>query len=386
MTLTARSFATGSGVVLDLIRSGEATTRSQLVDRLGWSRVTLARRLDELLDAGLVVRDGQRGSSGGRPAEGLAVNKDAGLLLAMDVGSSHTRVAVTDLVSTVLVEDEADIGLFDGPDDIFSWALQVFEHLLASLGRPSSDVRGIGIGVPGPVDPATGVLGSPQLDPRWDGVRVADRLAPLPPDIVVAVDRDVNILAVGESRLAWQEHRDLVVIKAGIGVGAAFVHDGTPIRGARGGAGQLSAPLRDRLSEPLHRLETVASGGTVRDRLAGEGASIRTSADIVRLAEAGDERATAALAEIGSVIGYTIADVVGLLNPAAVVIGGDLAEAGEPFVGAIRRSIFGASHVFARQGLVVERARLGDKAGVRGASLLAQDALFESDRISRLTR
>lgn len=381
-----KHLSTGSGVVLDLIRSGEATTRSELVDRLGWSRVTIGRRLEELLEPGIVVRSGQQDSRGGRPAEEFAVNADSGVLLAMDIGSSHTKVGVTDLVSTVLSEDEADIGLFDGPDDIFDWAMQVFEHLLAAHGRSTADVRGIGIGVPGPVDSRTGILGSPQLDPRWDDVEISRYLGSLMPDVVVAVDRDVNILAVGESRLAWQEYRDLVVVKAGIGVGCAFVQDGDILRGSRGGAGQLSAPMRDRLSEPLRRLETVASGGTVRDELTRAGARIRTSADIVALVDAGDQDAIAALEEIGEVIGYAIADVVGLLNPSAVVIGGNLAEAGERFIGAIRRAIFGASHVFSRQGLVVERSRLGSKAGVRGASLLAQDALFDADRISRITR
>lgn len=381
-----KHLSTGSGVVLDLIRSGEATTRSELVDRLGWSRVTIGRRLDELLEPGIVVRSGQQDSRGGRPAEEFAVNADSGVLLAMDIGSSHTKVGVTDLVSTVLSEDEADIGLFDGPDDIFDWAMQVFEHLLAALGRSTADVRGIGIGVPGPVDSTTGILGSPQLDPRWDDVDISRYLGSLMPDVVVAVDRDVNILAVGESRLAWQEYRDLVVVKAGIGVGCALVQGGEILRGSRGGAGQLSAPVRERLSEPLRRLETVASGGTVRAELNRGGARIRTSSDIVALVDAGDEDAIAALEEIGGVIGYAIADVVGLLNPAAVVIGGNLAESGERFIGSIRRAIFGASHVFSRQGLVVERSRLGSKAGVRGASLLAQDALFDADRISRITR
>lgn len=380
-----RTPTTGSGVVLDLVRAG-VTTRSELLDRLGWSRVTLSRRLDELMGHGLIVPDGSRSSGRGRPREAFAVNRDAGVLLAMDVGSSHTRVGITDLISGVLSEDEADIGLFDGPEEIFSWADQVFAFMLRSLGRTPGDVRGIGLGLPGPVDTRTGVLGSPQLDPRWDDLRVAEWLWPLPPDVVVVADRDVNILAVGEARLGWPDHRDLIVVKAGIGVGCAFVLDGEIHRGSRGGAGQLSAPLRDRLSDPLRRLETVASGATVRDRLNRSGHRIRTSADIVALAAEGDREAVALLEEVGEVIGYALADVVGLLNPSAVVVGGNLSEAGERFLGPIRRAVFGASHVFSRHGLVVERARLAEKAGVRGASLLAQDALFDADRVSALTR
>src|SRR3546814_3167477 len=80
---------------------------------------------------------------------------DRGLLFAIDIGGSHTRVGITDLVSTVLVEDEADIGLSDGPDEVFAWARQVFDYLLRKLGKSPADVRGIGVGVPGPVDSST---------------------------------------------------------------------------------------------------------------------------------------------------------------------------------------------------------------------------------------
>jgi len=381
----SRKHTTGSGAVLDLIRAG-VTTRGDLQEQLGWSRVTLRRRIDELFEHGLIVHEGVE-STGGRPREALAVNKDAGVLLALDVGSSHTHVAVTDLVSGVLSEDEADIGLFDGPEAIFSWAGQVFDFLLGALGLPRDAVHGIGIGVPGPVDSHTGVLGDPQLDPRWDGVAVGDYVKDWGrAGAVVAVDRDVNLLAEAESRLGWPDVRNMVVVKAGIGLGCAIVADGRVVRGSRGGAGQLSAPLRERLSEPLRRLETVASGAVARDRLAASGQRIRTGNDIVALVAGGHEDAAGVVEEIGAVLGYALADVVGLLNPAALIVGGTLAELDERFLDPIRRSAFAASHAFARRELRVERSRTGAWGGVKGASLIAQDRLFEPDRISALTR
>jgi predicted NBD/HSP70 family sugar kinase len=378
----AHTLATGSGVVLDLIRAGVATTRSDLVERLGWSRVTLARRLDELLDFGLIVSAGQLDSRGGRPPEEFAVNRDDGLLLAVDIGGTHTRVGITDLVSEVLTEEEADIGLSSAPEDVFAWANSVFDVLLAQLGRARSDVRAIGVGVPGPVDASTGVLGSPHQDPQWEGLRIADSFPGY--DAIVVADRDVNVLAVGEARLGWPEYRDLTVVKLGIGVGSAFVLDGAVYRGSRGGAGQLTAPGSG--NGPLQRLETLASGGTIRSRLRDGGVEVETSAQIVALARSGHARTLELLDEVGVTVGRAVATAVSLLNPQVVVIGGNLAEAGERFLGTIRTALLGAVEQFAGAGLVVEQARLGNKAGVRGASLLAQDALFAADRISRLTR
>lgn len=385
----AHILSTGSGVVLDLIRSGEATTRTDLIDQLGWSRITLARRLDELLAASIIVIAGQRDSRGGRPAENFAINKDAGVLLGVDIGGSHTRVGITDLVSTVLIEDEADIGLWDGPDEVFTWARQVFDHLLRRLGKSWSDVRGIGVGVPGPVDAATGRLASPQVDAQWQDVLVKDYF-PAEFSAIFAVDRDVNIMAVGESRLGWPEYRDLTVLKVGLGIGCGLVLDGRVYHGARGGAGDFSHTDRGG-SEPCRCgrtgcLEAIASGYAIRDALNERGYRIRTSADIVELARTGNTDAVGLLESAGERIGTALVDVVGLLNPAAVVIGGNLAEAGEPFLASIRHALHTRARDFSGAGLVIAPSRLGHKAGVLGASLIAQDALFDADRISHLTR
>lgn len=380
----AQGLSTGSGVALALIRSGKATTRNDLIEALGWSRITLARRLDELLAASIIISVGQLDSRGGRPPETFAVNPHAGLLLAVDIGGSHTRLAITDLVSTMLSVDEADIGLSEGPAEIFEWSSQVFDHMLRRLGKTRNDVVGIGVGVPGPVDVASGRLAAPQIDRQWEGILVREYFAGRYDHAVFAVDRDVNIMALAEARLGGSGYTNLVVAKAGMGLGLAFVLDGQVYRGARGGAGDASKPRLD--GGRLQRLEAVASGAVIRAELVRRGYKVRTSADIVEFARQGDAATLALVEQAGSTIGQTLADVVGLLNPEAVIVGGNLAEAGDAFLLPIREAIFAGARSFATQDLVVEPSRLGHAAGVTGASLIAQDALFDSDRISRITR
>ncbi|MFC5931285.1 ROK family protein [Cryobacterium melibiosiphilum] len=384
----AHAMSTGSGVVLDLIRAGIAT-RPALIDELGWSRITLARRLDELLHAGIIVVAGQSDSRGGRPAESFALNKDAGLLLSVDIGGSHTRVAITDLVSTILIEDQAEIGLWEGPDTVFTWANQVFDYLLRGLGKSRADVRGIGVGVPGPVDAATGRLAAPQIDAQWNDVLVKDHF-PQDYSAIFAVDRDVNVMAVAESRLGWPEHRDLTVLKVGLGIGCALVLDGRVYRGSRGGAGDFSHSFRHgtELCSCGQRgcLEAVASGYAIRRELNALGYRIRTTGDIVALSRMGSPDAVRLLSAAGAEIGHALVDVAGLLNPALIVIGGQLAEAGDPYLSSLREALLARVRAFSGTGLTVEPSRLGNKAGVLGASLIAQDALFDADRISHLTR
>jgi len=385
----AHVIATGSGVVLDLIRSGQATTRSDLIARLGWSRITLARRLDELLNAEIIVSAGQSDSRGGRPPEEFVVNKDAGLLLALDIGGSHSRLAITDLVSTILLEDEADIGLNHGPDDIFDWSCQVFDHLLGMLGKSRADVRGIGVGVPGPVDSSSGRTASPQINAQWADVVVKDYF---PDDYraVFAVDRDVNILAVGEHRLGWPEYEDAIVLKVGMGIGCGLVFGGQIYHGDRGGAGDLahtpSGGAEVCLCGRTGCLDTVASGRAIKRELLAIGATVRTSADIVALADTGHAGVARLLSSAGEHIAESLVNPVALLNPSAVIIGGNIAHAGAVFLDSIRAGLLRDATAFSRRDLVVIPAKLGHQAGVIGASLIVQDALFEPDRISRLTR
>ena len=370
-------------MVLDLIRSGEATTRNDLLERLGWSRITLARRLEELLNASIIMSVGQLDSRGGRPPETFAVKPDSGVLLALDIGGSHSMVAITDLVSNILSVDQADIGPSQGPAEIFEWAGQVFDHMLDRLGKTRVDVLGIGVGVPGPVDVTTGRLASPQVDAQWDGIAARDYFASRYGHAVLAVDRDVNVMTLAEARRGTVKYRDIVGIKAGIGIGLGFVLDGAVYRGARGGAGDLSRPRIG--GGRLQRLETVASGAVMRAELVARGYKVRTGADIVELADRGDHRTLSLLEETGTILGQTLADIVGLINPEAVIVGGSLAAAGDAFLTPIRDAIYAGAREFATRDLVVERSGLGAVAGLTGASLLAQAALFEPARISRLT-
>ena len=370
-------------MVLDLIRSGEATTRNDLLERLGWSRITLARRLEELLNASIIMSVGQLDSRGGRPPETFAVKPDSGVLLALDIGGSHSMVAITDLVSNILSVDQADIGPSQGPAEIFEWAGQVFDHMLDRLGKTRADVLGIGVGVPGPVDVTTGRLASPQVDAQWDGIAARDYFASRYGHAVLAVDRDVNVMTLAEARRGTVKYRDIVGIKAGIGIGLGFVLDGAVYRGARGGAGDLSRPRIG--GGRLQRLETVASGAVMRAELVARGYKVRTGADIVELADRGDHRTLSLLEETGTILGQTLADIVGLINPEAVIVGGSLAAAGDAFITPIRDAIYAGAREFATRDLVVERSGLGAVAGLTGASLLAQAAVFEPARISRLT-
>src|SRR5699024_7824861 len=133
----------------------------------------------------------------GRPPATFAFNPGARIVLAADLGVSHGRLAVTDLASTVLAQTATDMSIADGPEAVLESVRATFMTMVEELGRPLSDVAGVGVGLPGPVEHRRGRAISPPIMPGWDGFDVPGHLEQTLPAPVL-VDNDVNIMALGE--------------------------------------------------------------------------------------------------------------------------------------------------------------------------------------------
>src|SRR5499426_2397356 len=142
---------TGAGRVLSLIRDGEAVTRADLARRTGLARSTVAQRVEALLAHQLVYEAGGSASTGGRPPTVLAFNQGAGVVLVADLGATHSRLVVSDLAGAPLAETTFDLDIAEGPEIVLEQVNEAFGGLLTEIKRSGTDVRGVGVGVPGPV-------------------------------------------------------------------------------------------------------------------------------------------------------------------------------------------------------------------------------------------
>ena len=95
-------------------------------------------------------------------------------MLVADLGATHARVAVSDLAGEPLAETTADMDIALGPEKVLGWTSDRFAELLAETGHAAGDVRGIGIGVPGPVEFASGRPVNPPIMPGWDGYSIPE--------------------------------------------------------------------------------------------------------------------------------------------------------------------------------------------------------------------
>jgi predicted NBD/HSP70 family sugar kinase len=374
----ARSPVGGAGLMLELIRNGRAVTRADLVRRTGLSRSTVGHRLEVLLEHHLVREDGASASTGGRPPTALAFNPEAGVVLIADLGATHARLALTDLAGDTVAEVEDDLDIATGPEAVLGAVGERFRALLEGAGRSRGAVRGIGVGVPGPVAFSTGQPVNPPLMPGWDGFSIphwfGGRYA-----APVLVDNDVNVMAMGEQRTQWKDCEHLLFVKVGTGIGCGIAAERRIRRGALGAAGDIGHVRVSGHDDVLCRcgnpgcLEAVAGGHAIAVRLREAGRDASRSRDVVRLVRAGDPLAIRLVRDAGRCLGEVLATCVNLFNPGAIVIGGALGQAHEPLLAGVREVTFRRSPPLATRHLRIVPSRLGVRAGVVGAGMMIRE-------------
>ena len=196
------------------------------------------------------------------------------------------------------------------------------------------------------------------------------------------VDNDVNIMAVGEHWATWRDETFLLFVKIGTGIGSGIVADGRVHRGADGAAGDIGhihVPDHDDVvcrCGNVGCLEAVAGGGAMATRLAELGLPTRTGRDVVHQVLAGQPDAVRLIRQAGHAIGGVLAACVNMLNPAVIVIGGDVAEAGEPLLAGIREVVYRRSLPLATGHLRIALSALGDEAGITGAAVMVIESIL----------
>jgi predicted NBD/HSP70 family sugar kinase len=376
--------AVRTGELFDLLRDGRPWTRAQLAEATGLARSTVATRIDTLTRLGLIAPFGGARSTGGRPPALFALNRSARRVVGVDIGATHVRAALTDLDGAILGEVDARIAVTEGPEVVLGWVVESVRDLVARTERPLSDLGAIGIGLPGPVEHSTGRPINPPIMPGWDRYDVPGHLQEVYP-VPVLVDNDVNIMALGERRQHLRDVDDLVLIKVATGIGAGIVTGGVLQRGAQGTAGDLGHVRVPGADEVVCRcgntgcLEAVAAGPALAAAVRQLGEEAETGGDVVELVRAGSQPAMAVVRQAGRDIGEVVATMVNLINPSVVVIGGQVAGAGEHLLAGIRESVYQRSLPLATEHLRIVTSRAGGEAAVLGASALAIEHVLSPD-------
>ncbi len=379
----------GAGEMFQLLRDGVPRTRSELAAITGQARSTIAARIDVLSKADLIVPVGEATSTGGRRPATFAFNPAARVVLGIDLGAAHARIAVADLGANLLATYSGPLDIADGPEAVLHTVADLAANLLAETGYGTQTLAAIGIGLPGPVEHKTGRPVAPPIMPGWDGYDVAGHLREQF-NVPVLVDNDVNLMAVGEHRAAWNDHDNLMFVKVATGIGSGIILDGQLRRGAQGAAGDIGHIAVSGRSEAACTcgnhgcLEAVAGGAALSKVLADQGFETPHVSDVVQAVRDGNAEARAAVREAGRSIGGVLAGCVSMLNPSVVVVGGAMVAAGEQLMAGIREVLYRRSLPLATQHLRVVTSHTKDKAGVLGGAFLAIDHVLSPAAIDLL--
>lgn len=385
--------------VLELVRSGRAETRPELIRRSGLGRTLVNQRIAQLQEAGLVAEGDLGPSTGGRAPRRLRFCSEAGRVLAAEIEARSMTVGITDLLGRVVAEHSMHWDVSTGPSETLRQLESLADELCSRADVSRDALWSVGVGLPAPVEFETGRPIAPPIMPGWDGYPVRDELA-ASFGAPVWVDNDVNLLALGEMHGgAAQGHQDLIYLKAGTGIGAGLVSGGRLHRGQQGCAGDVGHvavtenPEVRCLCGRQGCLEAIAGGRALcasaaraaQDgqsehlaRILASGREIQVR-DLVDGAAQGDLVCLAALTAAGRLIGDALASLVNFFNPSLVVFGGPLAEAGDVLLAVIKQRVFERSLPLATRDLVVTRSQFGAAGGMRGAAFMVIEQLFRPE-------
>jgi glucokinase-like ROK family protein len=383
--------------IMRALRRQGRISRSEISSITGWSKAKASQEIRSLVDKGYLVEVGEGVSQGGRRPRILRINDQLGYIGGIDIGATSLDIALADVTGSILQRCSVPTDVKWPPETVFGRCVELLLDLLRAQGCTPDQMLGIGVGVPGPVDFARGVLVAPPLMPEWENFPIRDFFKRTFLSAFVVVDNDVNIMALGEQRAgdgAGVDH--FIFVKIGTGIGAGIISNGKIHRGSDGSAGDIGHICVDK-EGPLCAcgnkgcLEAMTAGPAIASKAleaARNGRSpilrqmLETNAgalrpeDVNAACREGDQAALDIIRESGQIIGDVLASLVNFFNPSHIFIGGGIANFGNHLLVAIRRAVLHRSLPLATTHLSIKFSRVGPNVGVMGAISLALDYLF----------
>jgi predicted NBD/HSP70 family sugar kinase len=390
--------AQNSSLLLKVIWRERHISRADIARVTGLSPSTVSAIVAGLQQAGLVRETGAGLSRGGRRPTMIGFCDDVFALVGVEIGASHVTVVVTDLRADVRTARWGQVAVRIDPAAAIATVRAFIDDGLRELGIARRQVLGIGVGIPTPVRPnmpgRVPTLGIPAW-PAWRDHDVHEILSAAY-GLPVFVENDANLGALGEQWWgAGNDGKDLTYIKIGTSVGSGHIINGELYRGAGGTAGEIGHlrmdPAGPRCPCGLTGCLTAFIGAEtlverarrdVGDGAGGADAAIANVSDLVRAARAGDAGARRIVADVGAHLGVAVASLMNVLNPAVVVLGGEITGAGEILLEPVRAAVRARSLAATLDDTPIVTSNLGDKAIAVGAATmvlraaLADRALF----------
>ncbi len=322
--------------LLRRIYSGGPISRFELSRSTGLSPATVTNVTAELLSEGIITESGSEESDGGRPRTLLSINPAHGRFVGIDVGETHIQIGLFDVALRRLATATQPLSMDENqPNQVVGHIVEGLEMLLAESGVRTDEIIGVGLGVPGLVDPAGGVsIFAPNWG--WHDVPLMDMLEDQL-RVRAHLDNGAKAMALAEMWFgAGKGAKSLAVLLIGTGVGAGIIAGGTLYRGASNSAGEwghttIELDGRECRCGSRGCLEAyVGAPGIIQSLreecpdspLLREDDQMAAINSVVSAARQGDAVATRVMEKTVHYLGAGVANLVNLFNPELIVLGG----------------------------------------------------------------
>jgi glucokinase-like ROK family protein len=383
--------------IVDLIRKCGELTKGEIVVLTDHSRTKISSNIDSLISKKFIIENRATEFTGGRRSKSYSLNGGLGLVAGVDIGATSIDLAVADFSSKILARYSEPALVREGPIKILGQACNILEKMIKENGLSVENLRGIGIGVPGPVDFSFGTVVSPPIMPGWDRYPIIQMVQQWFPAANVVVDNDVNVMALGEIHEgAGKGVGNLIFVKIGTGIGAGIICEGRIYRGSSGCAGDIGHISVNKSGPLCHCgnkgcLEAFAGGPAIAERAlmaaqAGRSPILMkhyeknggklTAEDVGNAAREGDALSIEVIRESGQMVGDVIAGLVNFFNPDMIVIGGGVSNLGNLLLSSIRQAVLNRSLPLATRNLQIVFSSIVPDSGIIGAVNLAMDYIF----------
>ncbi len=364
-------------IILNKVRTAEPISRAQIAKETKLTPPTVSSIVKELLEEGIIRESSLGESQGGRKPTMLHINLDAFYVIGVDAGPQRVTSILTDLAGNIL--HRADKQLFTPiTNEQFMEILKdAISETIEASNREKREMVGIGVAMHGVVNVETGTsLIAPNLNLK--NIPIKQELES-EFGLDVKVENDARAMALGESWFGGHASASMVAVNIGHGVGAGLVINEKLYHGDRDIAGEIGHMTID-LHGPTCTcgntgcLQAFVSGPAITARSQKEGL---TGEDITRLAKSGDKEATALLEETGKLIGIGLVNLIHLVNPEKIVLGGEVMKSEKFILPAIKETISARGLTEDAKQTNVSVTKLGDHATLLGAVALLLVELFD---------
>jgi len=372
--------------LLELVRFAiGGISRADLARKMGLSRAAISSIVNDLLVTDILREAPREVASSGRPPINLEINPQRGYVVGIDIGVTHILMGVADLSAQVLSEIDIPFSIEQGPEGGLAVVDNILRDLLPQAAIKLEDILAIGVGVPGPVVAEKGAVSEPPVMPGWHNYPIRKHLQTLW-GCPISLNNDAEMGALGEWAYgAGRGEQHLAYIKVGSGIGSGFLLNGQIYCGVSGSAGEIGHITVD----PHGPLCTcgnrgcleVFSGGQAIARQAQEAMRSNghtqlsslapidqiTAREVALAAQRGDLVAQQILTQAGSHLGTAVANLINLLNPGMVVIGGGVSQIGDLFLEPIRKAVSERCLHAVVQNVRITAAVLGQRSSLMGS-------------------